>query len=120
MRQQVRSGQVRSRQVRSGQVLPPTTVCQPAIKPPTPPKHTHSEAQRGHHPVQNVPDPDGAGAGELGMAAVPLPHPDSTVPWEECPMLAGPGGGALLRPIQLDHETASRMGANLTPLRMCL
>ena len=47
-------------QVRSRQVLPATTVCQPAIKRPTPPKHTHSEAQRGHQPVQKVPDPDGA------------------------------------------------------------
>ena len=24
------------------------------------PKHTHSEAQRGHQPVENLPDPDGA------------------------------------------------------------
>ena len=24
------------------------------------PKHTHSEAQRGHQPVEKLPDPDGA------------------------------------------------------------
>ena len=36
------------------------------------------------------------------MAVVPLPHPDSTVPREERPVLADPGGGGPLRPIQLD------------------
>ena len=63
------------------------------------PKHTRSEAQGGHQPVEKLPDPDGAG--ELGMALVPLPHPDSTVPREERPVLAGPGGGGPLRPIRL-------------------
>ena len=82
---QVRSGQVTSGQVRSGQVLPATTIRQPAIKRPMAGRlaetHTHTEAQRGHQPVEKLPDPDR----ELGMVAVPLPHPDSTVPGRSAP-----------------------------------
>ena len=41
------------------------------------------------------------------MAVVPLPHPDSTVPREERPVLAGPGGGGPLRPNRLDTHTVN-------------
>ena len=51
----LRSGLVRYRLLPPS-VSPPTSVRRQDVRP----KHTHSEAPRGHQPVEKRPDPDGA------------------------------------------------------------
>ena len=44
--------------------------------------------------MEKLPDPDEPWAGALGMAAVPVPHPDSTVPRRSAPYSLVPVVGA--------------------------
>ena len=51
---------VRSGQVRYCQLPPSVSPLFSVGRQEVWPRHTHSEAQRGHQPVEKLPDPDGA------------------------------------------------------------